>query len=176
MCIINFFLGTVHWFQFFLAREELVSFGIVLYRYTMQILSVYSMSTQCLLSIYSASTQHLLSIYSASTQHLLSIYSASTQHLLSIVLNHLLLVSPTSSVDPVPLGLPKIHVQKLSTCCWLIIATFNSCLYIPWLVPNNYGFSVMARSGIFIDSLRVFIYEYSLICELWIYSWNGTSK
>ena len=32
----------------------------------------------------------------------------------------------------------------------------NSCSYIPWLVPNTYGF-VMSSSDVFIDSLELFI-------------------
>ena len=32
----------------------------------------------------------------------------------------------------------------------------NSCSYIPWLVPNSYGF-VMSSGDVFIDSLELFI-------------------
>ena len=57
-------------------------------------------------------------------------------------------------VDPDELGLPKIQNPTWEA----VVSTFsitnlNSCLYIPWCVPNTCGFS----GGIFIDSLQLFI-------------------
>ena len=60
-------------------------------------------------------------------------------------------------VGPDKLGLPKIQNPTWEA----VVSTFstinlNSCLYIPWFVPNTCGFSVIS-GGIFIDSLQVFI-------------------
>ena len=66
-------------------------------------------------------------------------------------------------VDPDKLGLPKIQTQNQEA----VVGTFsntnlNSCLYIPWCVPNTCGFSVIC-GRIFIDNLQLFI-------ESWM--WN----
>ena len=60
-------------------------------------------------------------------------------------------------VDPDKLGLPKIQNPTWEA----VVSTFsitnlNSCLYIPWRVPNTYGFS---------GEIFIAVYNYSLSHE-----------
>ena len=65
-------------------------------------------------------------------------------------------------VDPDKLGLPKIQNPTWEA----VVSTFsitnlNSCLYIPWCVPNTCGFSVIS-GGIFIA-----VYNESWMWNYW---------